>query len=111
MSKSRMVRNPEILARIKHNAARFGIFGILTFRILYQTRHKALPISTILTINANTNAHFMVSDKNRAINAPEVYFRCTPPPDDASNTTMSVSYFSAAESVDTIIYPLTPAHA
>src|SRR5688572_11558450 len=37
-SKSRMVRNPENLAGIKHNADRFGIFGILTFGILYQTR-------------------------------------------------------------------------
>jgi hypothetical protein len=39
-----MVRNPEILASIKHNAARFGIFGILTFGILYQTRSNRRPI-------------------------------------------------------------------
>ncbi|CAB5357016.1 unnamed protein product [Rhizophagus irregularis] len=44
---------------------------------------------------------YLKTEKDQAIiNAPEVYFRRTPPPDDASNiTTSDVSYTSAAETM------------
>ncbi|EXX72503.1 hypothetical protein RirG_068750 [Rhizophagus irregularis DAOM 197198w] len=45
------------------------------------------------------------------INDPSVFLRRAPPPDCESTTTVSDRlYVLAEESVDTVVYPLTPAH-
>ncbi|PKY32448.1 hypothetical protein RhiirB3_450630 [Rhizophagus irregularis] len=72
-------------------------------RNLYLPYHLVLLVTHAYSISkrTTTSAYLTTSEKDQAIiNAPEVYFRRTPPPDDASNiTTSDVSYTSAAETM------------
>ncbi|CAB4435825.1 unnamed protein product [Rhizophagus irregularis] len=74
-------------------------------------RDNKLMIMEDVTHKADANVRYSINDKDRDIlNAPDT-LRRTPPPD---NTTISdLSYVSAADSLETIIYsiyPPTPAH-
>ncbi|PKC55902.1 hypothetical protein RhiirA1_402541 [Rhizophagus irregularis] len=70
----------------------------------YHEVHLATYESTIVTLITLIFLNTRSSDHQR----PDVFLRRTPPPDNDSNTTMSdISDISAAESVDTVIYPPT----
>ncbi|CAB4408563.1 unnamed protein product [Rhizophagus irregularis] len=81
--------------------------------LLHNLRKHVSPVM-IDTIPADkmTDVTYVISDKDRhIINDPSVFLRRTPPPEHDSITTVSDrSYVSAVDEVETVIYPLTPAH-
>ncbi|CAB4415536.1 unnamed protein product [Rhizophagus irregularis] len=81
--------------------------------LLHNLRKHVSPVM-IDTIPADkmTDVTYVISNKDRhIINDPSVFLRRTPPPEHDSITTVSDrSYVSAVDEVETVIYPLTPAH-
>ncbi|GET58791.1 hypothetical protein GLOIN_2v1779171 [Rhizophagus irregularis DAOM 181602=DAOM 197198] len=69
--------------------------------VLLVTHAYSISKRTTTSAYLTTRSDVVLTEKDQAIiNAPEVYFRRTPPPDDASNiTTSDVSYTSAAETM------------
>lgn len=98
---------------------RYDVSSIPQFNYGYkyavQQYRRHVQLSTIqtsdVTSKANNNAHYVISKQDQAIiNAPDVFLRRTPPPDDTSNSTMSDLSYTSAVSTNTVIYPPTPAH-
>ncbi|GBC49638.2 hypothetical protein GLOIN_2v1478203 [Rhizophagus irregularis DAOM 181602=DAOM 197198] len=89
----------------------YGYYDALKIRQRYLQRQQTMIMEDV-THKADANVRYSINDKDRDIlNAPDTFLRRTPPPD---NTTISdLSYVSAADSLETIIYsiyPPTPAH-